>query len=548
MNGDMAFISIFNDVLGPVMPGPSSSHTAGSFYIGRLARSLLGREPVRAVICFDPAGSYARVFRAQAVDKGFAAGLLGWTLTDGRFPRALTEAARRGLQLVFRVAPLRRAGHPNCVRLDLRSKNGEDLVLEARSTGGGAVTLTRVGPWDVVLDGKTHVCLIEVKNRSVQHVAAFLKKELGPEWRVSRRSSMSRTHFVVRSASPLPCSLLHRLETYDGLSAVRSAEPVFFVQKGSPLFASAAEVERLAKKRNATLGQLGLAYETQLLGFTPQKALAEMLGRYDVMRRAVARGLAGKGVRLKLLAPSAARLLRAERKGEVAVGGIHTRAAARALAVMHVSNSGGTICAAPTGGSAGTLAAVVMTLCEELSLSRDRAARALFAASAVGLIVAERATFAAETAGCQVEIGAAGAMAAAAVVEIAGGTARQACDAAAISFQNTMGSVCDLVQGLCEIPCHTRNAAAASAAFICADLVLGGYKNPIPLDETVDAVLSVGLMLPNELRCTARGGLALAPSAIALGRGRARASKASRERSARLTVEIRPTAKKEEIS
>jgi L-serine dehydratase len=548
MNTDMAFISIFNDVLGPVMPGPSSSHTAGSFRIGRLARSLLGQEPVRAVICFDPAGSYARVFRAQAVDKGFAAGLLGWTLTDGRFPRALTEAARRGLQLVFRVAPLRRASHPNCVRLDLRSKNGEDIVLEARSTGGGAVTLTRIGPWAVVLDGKTHVCLIEVKNRSAKRVASFLKKELGPEWRVSRRSSMSRTHFVARSASPLPCSLLQRLdETYDGLGAVRSAEPIFFVQKGSPLFASAAEVESLAKKRNATLGQLGLAYEAQLLGFTPEKTQAEMLERYDVMRRAVGRGLAGKGIRLKLLAPSAARILRAERKGEVAVGGIHTRAAARALAVMHVSNSGGTICAAPTGGSAGTLAAAVMTLCEELSLSRERAALALFAASAVGLIVAERATFAAETAGCQVEIGAAGAMAAAAVVEIAGGTARQACDAAAISFQNTMGSVCDLVQGLCEIPCHTRNAAAASAAFICADLVLGGYQNPIPLDETVDAVLSVGRMLPDELRCTARGGLALAPSAIALGRGPSRASKPSRERSARLTAESRPTSNKREM-
>jgi L-serine dehydratase len=104
-------------------------------------------------------------------------------------------------------------------------------------------------------------------------------------------------------------------------------------------------------------------------------------------------------------------------------------------------------------------------------------------------------------------------MAAAAVVEAAGGTAQQAADAAAISFQNTMGSVCDLVQGMCEIPCHTRNAVAAAAAFVCADLVLGGYENPVPLDETIDAVFETGRMLPVELRCTARGGLALAPSA-----------------------------------
>jgi L-serine dehydratase len=105
-------------------------------------------------------------------------------------------------------------------------------------------------------------------------------------------------------------------------------------------------------------------------------------------------------------------------------------------------------------------------------------------------------------------------MAAAAVVEAAGGTVTQAMDAAAISFQNTMGLVCDPVQGTVEIPCHTRNAVAASSAFVCADLVLGGYANPIPLDETIDAVCAVGQMLPPELKCTALGGLSLAPSAL----------------------------------
>ena len=109
-------------------------------------------------------------------------------------------------------------------------------------------------------------------------------------------------------------------------------------------------------------------------------------------------------------------------------------------------------------------------------------------------------------------------MAAAATVEAAGGTPAQAFDAAAISFQNTMGSVCDLVQGMVEIPCHTRNAVAAASAFVCADLVMGGYENPIPLDETVDAVYQVGRMLPVELRCTALAGLATCPSALAMKR------------------------------
>jgi len=198
------------------------------------------------------------------------------------------------------------------------------------------------------------------------------------------------------------------------------------------------------------------------------------------------------------------------------LGGIHTRAAARALAVMHVNGSGGIVCAAPTAGSAGVIPGVLVTLVAELGLEQSQVALALLAASIIGVIVATRATFAAEVAGCQVEIGAAGAMAAAAIVDAAGGNAKQAMDAAAIAFQNCMGLVCDPVQGRVEIPCHTRNAAAAGSAFICADLAMGGYVNPISLDETIDAVYAVGQMMPSELRCTARGGLAVTPSALAM--------------------------------
>jgi L-serine dehydratase len=236
------------------------------------------------------------------------------------------------------------------------------------------------------------------------------------------------------------------------------------------------------------------------------------------MQAAVHRGLGEDLPPMQLLRPSARQVYRAEGEGRVAIGGLHTRAAARAMAVMHVNGGCGVVCASPTAGSAGTLPGVVVTLAEEKGLGREGAALALLAASAVGLIVAQRATFAAEVAGCQVEIGASGAMAAAAVVEATGGTARQATDAAAIAFQNTMGSICDLVQGIVEIPCHTRNAVAASSAFVCADLILGGYANPIPLDETIDAVYSVGKILPRELKVTALGGLALAPSALALPR------------------------------
>jgi len=293
---------------------------------------------------------------------------------------------------------------------------------------------------------------------------------------------------------------------------------VFYGQRGEPLFSSAAEMAARAKSSRTSLGRVALEYEARLLGLSEKEVKEEMLRRWDIMTAAIDRGLQARDLRMSLLQPSAGRIFKAADEGQLALGGAVTRAAARAMAVLHVSNSGGVVCAAPTGASSGVIPGVVATLVETKKHQSEQIALALFAASAVGLVIGGRATFAAEVAGCQVEIGAAGAMAAAAAVEAAGGYAELALDAAAVSLQNSMGSVCDLVQGLCEIPCHTRNAVAASAALVCADLVLGGYVNPVPLDETVDAVFAVGKMLPRELRCTSLGGLAVTPRALALPR------------------------------
>jgi len=299
---------------------------------------------------------------------------------------------------------------------------------------------------------------------------------------------------------------VHRLE----------APPVYYEQEGEPIFLDAAEMISYARRKRISLGTAARRYEARILGLTEAQANAEMLRRFRIMEKSVQIGLDPKQVKMRLLRPTAHKILMAEKNGKLALGGVPTRAAARALAVMHASNSGAVVCAAPTGGSSGVLPGVLTTLAADLKIKPDGLLRALFAAGAVGLVFARRATFAAEIAGCQVEIGAAGAMAAAAVVEASGGTATQACAAAAISLQNSMGSVCDLVQGLCEIPCHTRNAAMAASSFLCADLILGGYENPISLDDTIDASFASGKMLPAELRVTSRGGLAVTPSALSL--------------------------------
>jgi len=509
------FVSIFNDVLGPVMRGPSSSHTAGSYHIGRVARSLLGEAPAAAVFTFDPDGSYAATFRQQSADKAFAAGLMGWFLIDDRFPRALETAEAEGLRLSFRVAALDGADHPNTVRIELRGASGSTLRLMAKSTGGGGFLINQIEDWAAAVDGKSFEIRILVDKGDPASVEALLNALPGDKGFFDNPSSDGAL-VVLRSPDPPAKGFLDDLGRRPGVRRVWAAAPVYFPKRGEPLFDDAAGMVRYARERGLTMGQAALRCEARLLGLTEAEAMDEMLRRTDLMIASVAAGLESANVKMRLLEPSAASILDAESRGTLAAGGLHARAAARALAAMHISNSGGIVVAAPTGGSAGVLPGVAVTLVRDRGLSRTRLGLAMFAAGAVGFVVSRRATFAAEVAGCQVEIGAAGAMGAAAVVEAAGGTAAQAADAAAISFQNTMGSVCDLVQGLCEIPCHTRNAVAASNAFLCADLILGGYQNPVPLDETIDAVYASGRMLPPELLCTSLGGLSVAPSALAI--------------------------------
>ena len=507
----MRSVSMLNDVLGPIMRGPSSSHTAAAWRISTLARSLLGEEVKEAEFTFDPWGSWGVVYDQQGSDRAFAAGLLGWSLEDGRFFDALKGAPGEGLAISFRLEPLPWATHPNDVRLRLRGREGDAMEIRGRSIGGGAIEVTAVDEVPVLLRGDSEELFVEASPFGLSLLGDLLASQ-GPveSHRMPHREAVLFRCTLSHAPSP---DVLSSLRACPGVRRLRIAPPFLHVLRGKPLFESAAEACAQSVQGGKSLGALGRLSESQLLGLDEGAVEEEMRRREVVMTQAVLQGLRDENVAMRLLPPSAGSILRAEAEGRLPLGGVTTRAAARALAAMHVNSSMGVVCAAPTGGSAGVLPGVVTTLRQDCGRSEEEILRGLFAAGAVGVIIATRATFAAEEAGCQVEIGAAGAMAAALVVEAFGGGAERACAAAAVALQNTMGSPCDPVQGVVEIPCHTRNAVAASCAFICADLVTGGYLNPIPLDETIDAAYAAGKMLPPELRCTARGGLALCPSA-----------------------------------
>jgi len=188
------------------------------------------------------------------------------------------------------------------------------------------------------------------------------------------------------------------------------------------------------------------------------------------------------------------------------------RVQAYAMAVNEENARMGRIVAAPTAGSAGTVPGALIGVADHLGLDDDALVMPLILAAGVADVISRSMFIAGSTGGCQAEIGSSAAMAAAAVTEMLGGSARASVHAAAMALMNTIGLVCDPVGGYVEVPCVSRNAFYAVHAISSAQLALAGLESVIPPDEVILAMASVGRLLPPELRETGDGGIADTPT------------------------------------
>ena len=155
-------INIF-DMMGPVMVGPSSSHTAGAARIGNMGRTLLGEEVARADIGLY--GSFAETGFGHGTDRALLAGLLGMKPDDLRIPNAYEEANRAGMAYSFRTVELRDA-HPNTALLELTGKSGKQLTLQASSIGGGAIVVNKIDGIDVNFTGDFNTLIVRNQDES----------------------------------------------------------------------------------------------------------------------------------------------------------------------------------------------------------------------------------------------------------------------------------------------------------------------------------------------------------------------------------------------
>ncbi len=274
----------------------------------------------------------------------------------------------------------------------------------------------------------------------------------------------------------------------------------------------------LAKEKDVLLSQIILENEIKHSEKSKKEILDVVKYRYEVMKASTEKAL-DKPTNPEgnlICGIASTQQAYAEKSKDTLCGDFINHVMAKALSASEVNASMGKICAMPTAGSCGIVPAVVISVAEKQKVTEDQLLMAMITASGLGAIVTENATVAGAEGGCQAECGVAAAMAAAAAVELCGGTPEQSITAFSLSIMNIMGLVCDPVGGLVQIPCAQRNASQAVNSLLSADLAMAGVQSYIDADEVVESMYRVGKLLPMQLKETALGGVAATSSGAEL--------------------------------
>jgi len=504
------FPSIFNDVIGPVMRGPSSSHCAASLRIGRLCRDLMDGNIREVYIEFDPNGSLATTHKGQGSDMGLFGGFLGWEAYDERLPGYQQAVDEAGIDITIDIHPIG-ATHPNTYQITLKNE-AETHSMIALSTGGGMIQVIAIDSAFVSMDGDFHETLLYVKEGK----QAMALLDLYPVFDEVTLHRGVMNFIEIKSVRAIPEDLLNALSGLEEVLYIRHLAPVLPVLSRKDLrvpFITAAEMENYNRDKNLSLWELAVHYEAARGNISNAEVFEKMREIVRIMKHSVQTGLRGTHYDDRILGAQSLGFREKMENGDLVRGDVLNTVIMYVSAIMEVKSSMGVIVAAPTAGSCGALPGAVLGTSYVLGLEENDVVKAMLAAGLIGVFIAAHATFAAEVGGCMAECGSGCGMAAAAIVELKNGTLEQSLAAASMALQTSLGMVCDTIADRVEAPCLNRNVMAASNALSCANMALAGYNHLIPLDEVIETMKKVGDAIPHTLRCTGLGGLAITKTA-----------------------------------
>jgi len=507
--------SIFNDVIGPVMRGPSSSHCAAALRIGRLARDLMEGRIKEVTIQFDQHGSLATTHESQGSDMGLFAGLLGWEAADERLPDSARTIRASGVKVDILIGDFGFI-HPNTYRITL-THGWQRHVVTGVSTGGGMIEIVEIDGVPLSMFGDYWETLIRIAGRSADGLSQ-LTREIEVD-DVLLHECEDGVLLQIKAQRFVDEHEIAHLRAGCDVRYVRRLRPVLPVlsRKGTSVpFCTCEQMLHDDNGRNLPPWELAVQYERQRGNLSRDEVIDRMIRIVQIVRASIKQGIHGTTYDDRILGHQCDQFQARMQAGGLLDAGLLNHAVLNITALMEVKSAMGVIVAAPTAGSCAALPGTCLAAADTLGLTDEDAAKAMLAAGLIGVLVAFKTTFAAEVCGCQAECGVASGMTAAALISLARAGIRQAVGAASMAFQNSLGMVCDPVANRVEVPCLGKNVMAASNALACANMALAGYDPVIPLDEVIETMDQVGRSLPRELRCTALGGLSVTRTSRAI--------------------------------
>lgn len=504
--------SIFNNVLGPVMRGPSSSHTAAAVRIGNIGKQLLGRPPAEAIFTFDPMGSLATTYLGQGSAMGLAAGLLGLSMTDPTVCDWESNCKNARLEMKFIIEPFE-ASHPNTYKSELKGNDGEKISFTALSTGGGAVRFTEINGFPIDFDGSGYEVIAQYRDLKGRELILNSLQTVSDNKIIIRESSnIIHFHSTGLLAND---SVLRPLKKSKDISWIFSCAPVMPVVLNINPIVPFKDINEFTAniKKGKKLSDYAIEYEASVGIIEKNEILKLSLEYLEIIKESILTGLKGTDFPDRILQQQSHLIEKASKAGKLIPDTLTNEIISSVSAIMETKSSMGVILAAPTAGSGGTLGGVLIPAARLMKKDDESLTRALLAAGLFGVFVADVTGFAAEEGGCQYECGAASGMAAAALAELAGGDAATALSAGSMALQNTIGLVCDPVADRVEVPCLGKNIMAALNALASANMALAGFDHVIPAGEVMEAMKAAGCLMSHELRCTGKGGLSMTPAA-----------------------------------
>ncbi len=503
--------SVFNDVIGPIMRGASSSHCAAALRIGRLALSLMEGDIDTVLVEFESRGALATTHESQGTDMGLFGGLLGWDLTDERLLDYVAAMQASDIELSIEIRDFPTTS-PNIYRLTLTNARGTH-VLVADSIGGGMIEVLEIDGVPVSIAGDCHETLILVDGEAEALRTRLTEEFAGNEVHVRGEGRAVE----IRAQRFLDADVRARIEEALPITSWLEMEQVLPVAShaGTVLpFTSCEEMLAYNEGRGLALWELALDYECVRGNLSREDAFQRMRDIVLLLQESVQIGLAGTQYDDRILGYQCGPYRDKMKSGTLLELGMLNEIVLQITAMMEVKSSMGVIVAAPTAGACAALPGSVLGAGKSMDLSLDDMTKGMLAAGMIGIFIATHSTFAAEKAGCQAECGAGSGMAAAALVGMAGGTLEQALSASSMALQNMLGLICDPVAKRVEVPCLGRNVLGASNAVSCANMALAGFNAVIPLDEVIHAMDKIGRQMPCEVRCTGLGGLSVTPTSL----------------------------------